>query len=91
MTIDREALAALEFPSVFPLKAIGWDTDDFEAFVVSIVRKHVAIPAELIVTSRPSRGGRYLAVTVTFTAQSWEQLDALYLELNQSTRVLMTL
>ena len=82
---------AFEFPASFPLKVIGKDVDDFEAFVVSVVRKHVPSPAELVVTSRPSHGGKYLAVTVTFMAESKPQLDALYLELNQSERVLITL
>lgn len=83
--------APFEFPTVFPLKAIGRDVDDFEAFVVAVVRKHVPDPAELVVTSRPSQGGKYLAVTITFVAESKRQLDTLYLELNQSGRVLMTL
>ena len=91
MMIDRGALAALEFPCVFPLKAIGRDMDDFETFVTAVVRRHLSAAAEMKVTSRPSRGGKYLAVTVTFMAQSWRQLDALYLELSQSERVLMTL
>jgi uncharacterized protein len=43
------------------------------------------------VTSRPSRGGKYLAVTVTFVAESRPQLDALYLEISQTKRILMAL
>ena len=82
---------ALEFPCAFPVKIIGRDTDDFEAFVALVVRKHVPHPADVAVTSRPSHGGKYRAVTVTFMAQSKAQLDALYLEFSQSARVLMTL
>ena len=38
-----------------------------------------------------SANGKYLAVTVTFTATSQEQLDALYRELSQHSRVVMLL
>jgi uncharacterized protein len=79
------------FPCSFPLKVFGRDTDDFEALVVAVVRRHVGGDEDLTVTSRQSHGGKYLAVTVTFTAVSRQQLDALYLDLNQNKRVLMTL
>jgi putative lipoic acid-binding regulatory protein len=38
-----------------------------------------------------SKGGKYLSLTVTLTATSREQLDALYRELNAHELVLMTL
>jgi uncharacterized protein len=79
------------FPCSFPLKVFGHDTDDFEALVVAVVRRHVGGDEDLAVSSRQSRGGKYLAVTVTFTAESRQQLDALYLDLSQNKRVLMTL
>ena len=79
------------FPCSFPLKAFGHDRDDFEGLVVSVVRRHVGEDEALEVRSRQSHGGKYLAVTVTFIAQSRQQLDGLYLELSQNERVLMTL
>jgi uncharacterized protein len=79
------------FPCSFPLKVFGHDTGDFEALVLEVVRRHVGGDEDLAVTSRPSSGGKYLAVTVTFTAESRQQLDALYFELSQNQRVLMTL
>jgi len=90
MTTTDQPLGFL-FPCSFPLKVFGHDRDDFEALVVSVVRRHVTDDEELEVYSRRSNGGRYLAVTVTFTAQSRQQLDGLYLELSQNERVLMTL
>jgi hypothetical protein len=79
----------LQFPCSFPLKAIGAGVDDFEALVVSIVRRHA--PGIDAVASRPSAGGKYLGVTVTFVAESREQLDALYRELSAHPRVVMLL
>jgi putative lipoic acid-binding regulatory protein len=81
----------LEFPTEFPLKAIGTGPDDFESLVLDIVRKHVANLPAGSTTARLSGAGHYLAVTVTFTAESQEQLDALYTELTAQPRVKMLL
>lgn len=80
----------LEFPAEFPLKAIGTG-DDFEAWVLQVVRQHVPELGEHASTTRPSSGGKYLAVTVTFTARSQAQLDALYADLGRDPRVKMLL
>ena len=81
----------LEFPCEFPLKAIGRGPEDFEAFVVEIVRRHAPNLEAGATTTRLSNGGKYLAVTVTFTAESQAQLDALYRELSGHRRVVMLL
>ncbi len=75
---------------VFPLKAIGYNADDFEAFVATVVKTHAPQSAQTT-SSRPSQGGKYLAVTVTFVAESRAQLDAIYQELKDSGRVLVAL
>ncbi len=87
MTDVKETL--LEFPCEFPIKAFGKNSPDFEALVASIVDKHVPSAEQAAISSRSSNGDKYLAVTVTFTAQSQAQLDALYQELGDSERVLM--
>jgi len=79
----------LDFPCSFPLKAVGEGTDDFEDLVLSIVQRHVLTLGEVCVTSRPSKQGKYLAVTVTFIAESKVQLEAIYRELGDHERVLM--
>jgi putative lipoic acid-binding regulatory protein len=81
----------LEFPCDFPLKAIGTGPEDFEAFVVAIVRRHVPHLAADAASTRLSAGGKYLAVTVRFVATSQAQLDALYQELSAHQRVVMLL
>jgi putative lipoic acid-binding regulatory protein len=40
---------------------------------------------------RPSSGGKYLSVTVTFEATSKDQLDAIYQDLTDHERILMSL
>jgi len=71
----------LQFPCIFPIKAMGLATETFDALVVSIVRRHAPDISEGAVTVRPSAEGKYLAVTVTILAQSRAQLDAIYRDL----------
>jgi putative lipoic acid-binding regulatory protein len=83
--------SVLEFPCEFPVKAMGKADADFDALVVSIIRKHVPGFNDATVRSRLSRGGKYLSVTVTIKAQSQEQLDNLYTELSGNERILVAL
>ncbi len=78
------------FPCSFPLKVMGLNNDAFQAAVKAIFDKHLD-PAPVSYTSQPSRNGKYLSITATFTATSKEQLDALYRELNAHELVVMTL
>ena len=83
--------ALFDFPCAFPIKAMGRDEADFESAVVEIVRRHAPDLGEGAVSTKPSRGGRFLSVTVTITATSRDQLDAIYAELTADVRVLMAL
>ncbi len=80
-----------KFPCAFPLKAFGRNSDDFEALVLEIVRRHVPDLDDSTVSSHVSSGSNYRAVTATFMAQSREQLDALYLDLTRHEQILMVL
>ena len=93
MTDDPNANETLlEFPCEFSVKAMGLAThQNFEALIVEIVTLHVPeVPPEAART-RPSKGGKYLAVTVTFQASSKTQLDAIYYALTEHKDVLMSL
>lgn len=80
-----------DFPCAFPIKAMGWYADDFDALVVGIVRKHAPDLMDTGIEMRHSRGGRYVSVTVTIRARSREQLDNIYQDLADCSRVLMAL
>ncbi len=86
---DQETL--FEFPCEFPIKVMGEAADDFDAHVVSIIRKHVTDLPEGAARSRASSGGKFQSVTVTFTATSKAQLDAIYIELTACSRIKMVL
>jgi hypothetical protein len=81
----------LEFPCDFPIKAFGHDTGDFGALVRDLVREHAPEVTDAAVRTRASRGGRYLAVTVTVRARSRAQLDRIYHALTAEERVLFAL
>ena len=85
------AADVFQFPCDFPIKVFGRNTDDFEALVIAIVRRHAPDLDDSAVARRVSGGDAYRAVTATFTAHSREQLDALYTELSDHEQVLMVL
>jgi len=70
---------------------MGTNNSTFENDMVMIVRKHVADLGESAAKSKPSRTGKYLALTITFTAKSKAQLNDLYREINNHPDVKMML
>jgi len=88
---DTTKESLLEFPCEFPIKAIGKHSEDLDALVFSLVRKHVAELSEGSVRTRPSRNGNYAGITVTFTATSQAQLDAIYTDLSSCEQITMVL
>ncbi len=89
MVKDNDQL--MDFPCSFAIKAMGLATDDFDVLVVSLVRPHVKDLNEGAVSSKPSKGGKYISVTITFEAESREQLDNIYRSVSGHERVLMAL
>lgn len=81
----------LEFPCEFPIKAMGHADTDFAEQVWAIVTRHAPETSTEQLRTTPSRKGRFVSVTITIQAQSRAQLDAIYQELNDHDRVLMTL
>lgn len=81
----------LEFPCEFPIKVVGRREDGFAQAVSAIVQRHVEDFAPSSIGMRASRNARFLSLTVTFTARSREQLDALYRELSGHPLVMMVL
>ena len=86
---DDETL--LQFPCKFPIKAMGLNSHDFDTRVVEIVRRHSPDIPEGAVNSRISKSAKYISVTVTITAQSKAQVDAIYLDLTEAKEVVMAL
>jgi uncharacterized protein len=81
----------LEFPCVFPIKAMGRADADISGVVMEIVRRHAPGFDETAVTLRPSSGGKWVAVTLTIEATSKAQLDAIYTDLTAHEQIVWAL
>lgn len=87
---DEQQETLFEFPCEFSIKAMGLAEDDFCSLVESLVSPH--LKGETLTSRRQqSNKGRYESVTVTFTATSKAQLDAIYLSLTGHERLLYVL
>ena len=81
----------IDYPSAFPIKVMGAQAPGFEAAMVSIARQFDAGFDEATIERRPSKAGTYLGLTLTVTATSREQLDALYRTLSSHPMVKVVL
>lgn len=88
-SVGRETL--LEFPCIFPIKAMGAADSGLEAAVLSILGRHAPNFDAADLESRPSRGGKWVSVTVRIEATSKAQLDAIYQELTAHELVVYAL
>ena len=83
--------SAIEFPCEFPIKMMGRDTPAFRETMRTLVEGHAGAVDESRVQSTVSRNGRFVSVTITITATSQQQLDAIYHDVSAHADVLMAL
>lgn len=88
---NGQSESLLEFPSRFPIKAMGRQSDEFETAVREIILRHAQLWQDEEVRLQPSRAGNFLSITMVIEAQSQAQLDAIYQELTDSELVIMAL
>lgn len=89
MSDSQETL--FSFPCRFPIKAMGLADHGLEAAVIEIIRRHAPDCDTAAIARRPSRGGKWVSVTVTIEAQNKSQLDAIYRELSAHDLVVWAL
>ncbi|EEF79295.1 YbeD family protein [Methylophaga thiooxydans] len=82
MSEQDEQETLLEFPCDYAIKAMGETSEQLDAVVVEIVRRHVEDINEGAVSTKQSSGGKFTSITVTIRATSKPQLDAIYQELS---------
>ena len=80
----------MQFPCVFPVKVMGLNSGAFSSAVLAVFHRHLG-PDRISCSEQLSSSNKYLSLTVTFTAQSKAQLDAIYQDLHAHELVLMTL
>lgn len=88
---DDDPPSLIEFPSDFPVKVLGLNVEGFVEAMVAIARQFDPAFDAGAVALRPSRADKYLGVTLTVTATSRAQLDALYRALSSHPMVKVVL
>lgn len=91
MDSENTNQSLLQFPCEFVIKAFGLASNEFETEVLTIIRHHVPDLREDALRTRASKDGKYLALTITCTVESREQIDNIYRELSANPLVLMAL
>jgi putative lipoic acid-binding regulatory protein len=88
---DGNGESVLEFPCEFPIKIMGRDEATFHAAAREIIERHAGELAEDALRQAHSRKANFVSLTVTITATSQEQLDAIYRELSAHDEILVAL
>ncbi|MBM3362323.1 MAG: DUF493 family protein [Betaproteobacteria bacterium] len=81
----------ITYPSAFPIKVMGEQVEGFVAAITAVARAFDPQFDDTRLELRPSKGGRYLGITLTITATSREQLDELYRTLSTHPMVKVVL
>jgi putative lipoic acid-binding regulatory protein len=81
----------IEYPSIFPIKVMGEAHDNFVHAMVQVAQQFDQSFDAATVELRPSKGGKYLGVTLSVNATSREQLDNLYRALTSHPMVKIVL
>ena len=81
----------LQFPCEFLLKAMGAADSLQQQTVFTIAKKHIPELQRQHLYQTSSKEGNYVSITVSFTAQSQDQLRAIYQELMACEQVITVL
>ena len=90
-TVDGRKDSLIEYPSAFPIKVMGANADGFVHAITQVAKAHDPSFDASTIELRDSKAGNYLGVTITVTATSREQLDALYQALSTHPMVKVVL
>ena len=84
---DAFEKAELKFPCEFPISIMGLNVPEYKGIVFAILKKHVPEVEEKNLATAYSANKKYCSLKTKFTAQSREQMDALYKELTANELV----
>jgi putative lipoic acid-binding regulatory protein len=73
-----DAESPILYPCAFPIKIMGAKAEGFVEALIAVALEHDPAFDASAIELRDSSGGRYQSVTITVTATSRAQLDALY-------------
>lgn len=75
------------YPQQVPLKVVGDNGDDLRDALNAALARHLPEGTTVEFDIRESSGGKYVALTATFMAESRDQLINVYTELRQCEAV----
>jgi hypothetical protein len=82
----------IEFPCPnYPIKVLGQAADDYESFVVDLMRVHAPDFDEKKIKINHSSNGRFTSITFFITATSKQQLEQLHADFIQHDRIKMVM
>lgn len=84
---DAFEKAELKFPCEFPISIMGLNVPEYKDTIFAILKKHVPEVEEKNLATAYSTNKKYCSLKTKFTAQSREQMDALYKELTANKLV----
>ena len=82
-----ESEPVLTFPCEMPMRIIGENDPEMIADVLKAFAANGVEVNEADLKTVPSREKKYISVNYTFTAQSREQVDAIYIALTKNPRI----
>ena len=89
--MESQTASLIEYPSDFPIKVMGAQVAGFVDAMTSIAQQFDPAFDASRIEKRPSKGGKYLGLTLTVRATSREQLDELYRTLSTHPMVKVVL
>lgn len=89
--MTRDDAPGFKFPCDFQIKAMGLDDGRFHEVVLEIIGRHCSTIRHDSLSTRSSRGGKYVSVSIVIEAGDREQLDKIYDDLTAHEKVLMRL
>lgn len=91
LNLDEVEGKGFEFPTEYPVKAMGPNTDQFEQEITDIIKQHAPEVSKNSVHSKTSSTGKYRSVTVLVYAQSKKHLISIYKDVRNHKDVKWTL
>ena len=81
----------IDYPTIFPIKVMGLNVDGFLEAIVLVAKEFDPDFTDETVELRPSKGNKYLGVTLNINATSRAQLDEIYTVLSRHPLVKVVL
>ncbi len=89
--LDELEGKGFEFPTEYPVKAMGPNTNEFEQKIITTIKQHAPEVSSNSVNTKTSSTGKYRSVTVLVYAQSKDHLISIYQDLRAIKDVMWTL